>query len=139
MKRFVTIAMVSVVAVMVMAASNFRRATGTVEFTRTGPTAVNSGDLVDLGNRMSIAGVDIASNATGVVHIRGQWELALQSNQTVVVDSLIYWDAGNVIATLAVTNILPGTNNLVGPATEAVTTTGMVQGVVVVDLNANTR
>lgn len=75
----------------VLAADNFVRTGGYVEYTNPG-AAIGSGDVVDLGDRYGVAIVDIASNGTGVVKTEGVWDLPVATNNAVAVLAKLYWD-----------------------------------------------
>ena len=85
----------------VFAAQNFLQDSGRVTYENTS-AALSSGDLVDLGDRYGVCLVDIASNASGAVAIKGIWSLQRYDTNAIVNGAAIYYStASNVTGTAA--------------------------------------
>lgn len=125
---------VGLMALTAGAALNFVSDEGTVAYSNSTGAAIASGAVVDLGSRYGIAGVDIATNATGTVLTEGIWDVPLTTNQTAVVDQKLYWVAAHGQAS---TNAV--TQTYLGLCTKAVTSATNAAGRVHVDLNAAVR
>ncbi len=78
----------------VQAAQNYVRAAGYVEYTNPG-AAIESGAVVNLGNRYGVAMGDIASNETAVVRTVGVFDFAVATNNAVAILAPVYWDSSN--------------------------------------------
>ena len=67
----------------------------------TGST-INSSDVVVINDRVGVAVVDIADNASGAVHVEGVFTLA-KASEGINQGQAVYWDAtaGNITLTSA--------------------------------------
>lgn len=84
--------------------NTYKGATHRVSYTEPGSAAIDSGDVVVLGDMISIAVADIAISGTGVVEIDNVHELAATSADEWSVGDQLYWDATNK----ALTNVALG-------------------------------
>lgn len=65
---------------------------GVINWTNGTGSAVASGDVVDLGNRIGIAAVAIAAGAVGVVLVAGVYTLA-KDTSVIAQEAEVYWDS----------------------------------------------
>jgi len=61
----------------------------------TAGSALSSGAVVLIGNRIGVLLTDLASGEVGAAQVTGVWELAKLSTDVVTQGALLYWDAGN--------------------------------------------
>lgn len=100
----------------VFAAGNFVQDSGVVTYSNTS-TALESGQLVDLGDRYGVCLVDIASNGTGAVATKGIYSLQRYDTNAIANGAAVYYStASNVTGTAAA-------DKYVGQCVEAVTVT----------------
>lgn len=90
-------------------------------------TAVNSGNVLVIGDRVGVALADIAANATGSVQVTGVFSLPKKAADTVAQGVKVYWDATNQQITTTASG-----NTLAGYAAQAAAAT-----VTVVDVKIN--
>jgi predicted RecA/RadA family phage recombinase len=73
---------------------NFIQKDNSVLYTNAG-SAISSGDVVVLVNRIGVAAKDIAATTgTGTVMLEGVYELAKTTGTAYAVGDLLFWDAG---------------------------------------------
>jgi predicted RecA/RadA family phage recombinase len=58
-------------------------------------SAIDSGDVVVMGQRIGIAMADIAQNATGAVAVSGVFELPVVTAGAIAQGALVYWDVAD--------------------------------------------
>lgn len=61
----------------------------------TAGSALSSGAVVLIGNRIGVLLTDLANGEVGVAQVTGVWELTKLSTDVVTQGALLYWDAGN--------------------------------------------
>lgn len=89
-------------------ATNYISAGNTVDYTA-GGSAIASGQVVPLTDRVGIAKDAIAANTAGVLHVTGVWQVVKLSTDVVTQGQLLYWDNGNTRFTTTVgSNLLAG-------------------------------
>ena len=72
-------------------------------------SAVSSGQILLIGNRIGVALTAIAAGAVGAVRVQGVFTVAKLSTDVVAQGDLLYWDAGNTrLTTTASTHKLAG-------------------------------
>ncbi len=70
---------------------NYREDTGVVNWTNSTGSDVSAGDVINMTNRIGIAIVDIADEASGAVMVRNVFELAKDTSVIAMGDE-VYWD-----------------------------------------------
>ena len=63
----------------------------TLDYTATG--AVTNGQVVSLGNRIGVAGNDIAEGATGALHVTGVYVMEKKASEKITMGAPVYYDA----------------------------------------------
>lgn len=66
-----------------------------IDYTNSGDSKINVGDVVPLVNLCGIAEIDIDPGATGTVALYGIWEIAAETSVEFAVGDIVYWDATN--------------------------------------------
>lgn len=61
----------------------------------TAGSALSSGAVVLIGNRIGVLLTDLANGEVGAAQVTGVWELTKLSTDVVTQGALLYWDAGN--------------------------------------------
>lgn len=80
-----------------------------IDYTNPGPVPILYGSVVNLTNRIGIAGEDIAVGATGSIHVVGVFELPAVNNAAFNVGDQLYWDpVAGVLTDAAQGNIPAG-------------------------------
>ncbi len=75
----------------------------------TAGSALSSGTVVLIGNRVGVLLTDLANGEVGAAQVTGVWEIAKLSTDVVTQGALLYWDAGNSrLTTTASSNKLAG-------------------------------
>lgn len=121
------------------AAQNFVRASGYVVYLNPG-AALESGQLVDLGNRYGVCLADIASNATGTVATDGVWRFERATTNAVTAgDNLYYSDADAVTEVATADTYVGQCATSVAVVTALTNSAGNVVEFIEVDLNAPQR
>lgn len=64
----------------------------TIDYTNPGPVPIAYGSVVNLTNRIGIAGENIDVGATGSVHVVGVYELPAINTAAFNVGDQLYWD-----------------------------------------------
>lgn len=79
----------------------------TLDYTAT--EAVTNGQVVSLGNRIGVAGNDIAEGATGALHVTGVFIMEKAASVTVTMGAALYFDESEEkITTVAAGNVPAG-------------------------------
>lgn len=86
-----------------------------IDYTNTGSKMVRHGDVVPVGNRIGVAGCDIAPGACGSLHVTGVFIMPKASGTALSLGADVFWDS----------------------ATETVVTTGSVPAGWVVEATAS--
>ena len=63
----------------------------TLDYTAT--EAVTNGQVVSLGNRIGVAGNDIAEDATGALHVTGVYIMDKKASEKITMGTPVYYDA----------------------------------------------
>lgn len=63
----------------------------TLDYTAT--EAVTNGQVVSLGNRIGVAGNDIAKGATGALHVTGVYIMDKKASEKITMGAPVYYDA----------------------------------------------
>ena len=63
----------------------------TLDYTAEG--AVANGQVVSLGNRIGVAGNDIAEGATGALHVTGVYIMDKKASEKITMGAPVYYDA----------------------------------------------
>ena len=63
----------------------------TLDYTAT--KAVTNGQVVSLGNRIGVAGNDIAEGATGALHVTGVYIMDKKASEKITMGAPVYYDA----------------------------------------------
>ena len=93
---------------------NYVKGHGELTYKNTTGSAIVSGDVVPLTNRISIANGDIANDETGMVWTIGQFSLKKKTSDVIAQDAKVYWDTTNKEITTTV-----GSNKFAGLAATA--------------------
>ena len=64
----------------------------------TAEEAVVNGQVVSLGNRIGVAGNDIAEGATGALHVTGVYIMDKKASEKITMGAPVYYEKGNVPA-----------------------------------------
>ena len=74
----------------------------TLDYTAT--EAVTTGQVVSLGNRIGVAGNDIAESATGALHVTGVYVMDKKASEKITMGTPVYYDttADEIDATVLV-------------------------------------
>lgn len=59
----------------------------------TAAEAVTNGQVVSLGNRIGVAGNDIAEGATGALHVTGVYIMDKKASEKITMGTPVYYDA----------------------------------------------
>lgn len=119
------------------AAPNRVADSGQVEYTNTTGSNIESGDLVDLGDRYGVAAGDIASNTMGVVWTEGRFRFYRTTTNAITQGTALYRSSATSITVTATADTYVGA--LAVPV-DNVATAAYAAGVyAVVDLNADHR
>lgn len=114
------------------AAQNYKRASGTINYTNPGAAIANE-EVIDLGNQYGVAISSISSGAVGVVYTSGVFEFDAYPTAAISVGEALYWDS----ATTSVTDTATA-DTFIGQALTARADTNSA-GMVEVDLNVYSR
>lgn len=138
MKKTMTIiAAAGLLAFYAQAAGNFVHEDGTVVWTNDSGTAVNSGELIDIGERFGIALADIATNTHGTVATRGIFSLARGVTSAVSQGAKMYYNSATAVDTTYTADEYVGLcAEGVAVCTELTNSLGQANKFVWVDLNA---
>ena len=95
---------------------NYRQTGKSLLWTNSTGSAVVSGEMVVVGDKVGVAAVDIANGETGSVWMDGVFEIAKNVSEAFTQGLAVYWDdtAGDLTTTV-------GSNNVAGYITEAAT------------------
>lgn len=139
MKKIGLIISVAMLAGGVFAAGNFVQDSGVVTYSNTS-TALESGHLVDLGDRYGVCLVDIDSNDVGAVATRGVFSLQRYDTNAIANGAAVYYaTASNVTGTAAADKYLGQCVEAVAVCTELTNSTGQYVKFVKVDINVPQR
>jgi len=121
------------------AAGNFVQDSGVVTYSNTSAD-LDSGQLVDLGDRYGVCLVDIASNASGAVATKGIYSLQRADTNAIVNGAAVYYStASNVTGTAAADKYLGQCVEAVAIVTALTNSAGQYVKFVKVDLNVPQR
>lgn len=71
----------------------------TLDYTNTGTEMIEANTVVVFGNRIGVAGTDIAPSETGSLHVTGIFEMAKTSDGAVEMGSNVYFDGKGITDT----------------------------------------
>lgn len=136
MKNLKKIALAAVAAFIgynTLAAQNFVRDDGTIDWVNTG-AAVSGGDLVDLGGRYGVVLADTASNSTGAVKTEGQFRFTRAVTNAIADGTAIFRSSATSVTDVA------SSGTYLGRSVGAVAVvTDLTNKFIVVDINAIDR
>ncbi len=70
-----------------------------LDYTNSGNTAIEAGDVIVFGSHVGVAGCDIAKGETGSMHVTGVWEMPYADNTAAAMGTNVYWTGTGVSAT----------------------------------------
>ena len=70
-----------------------------LDYTNAGAAAISAGAVVVYGDRIGVAGCDIAVGETGSIHVEGVFEMPLNDAAGMTAGAAVYWDGTGITAT----------------------------------------
>lgn len=137
---YMAIALVGLIALnpfAAQAAPNRVADGGQVEYTNTTGSNIQSGDLVDLGDRYGVAAGDITSNTMGVVWTEGQFRFYRTTTNAITQGTALYRSSATSITVTATADTYVGA--LAVPVANVATAAYAAGVYAIVDLNADQR
>lgn len=78
-----------------------------IDFKNEGTTAIKANDVIEIGNRIGVAGCDIPVGSVGSLHVIGVFDLPAVNTEAFTVGQAVYWD-GTALSSAAADNVAAG-------------------------------
>lgn len=79
-----------------MATAKFWQRGETLDYTNSGDSKIAADTIVKIGDRLGVAGCDIAPGAVGSLHVCGVFELPKTGSSAIGIGKTVYWDGSGI-------------------------------------------